>query len=134
MPIRPTSSDPTTQLRLPGPTAAPGEPYWRKLELEATGYVARTVQVDEPSLARALDENEAASLRSAYRRLRALLPDTRLVLTAEPGAFSRESVPLAVRLPVDALYLDIVARPRLLAEALALAPAGLGLVLPEGAR
>jgi hypothetical protein len=60
-----------------------------------------------------------------------MLPNSRLILSADPGTFSSESMPLAAHLRVDALYLDTTIRPRLLVEALALAPAGLELIVPE---
>jgi hypothetical protein len=134
VPIRPTSSDPTSQLRIPGPSATPSDSYWSKLEGDAPDYFARTLRIDEPTLAGAPSALEAAALKSSYARLRAVLPNTRLVLGAGPGAFSRESMPTAVRLPVDALHLDLLARPQLLVEALASAPAGLELIVSEGSR
>jgi hypothetical protein len=70
-------------------------------------------------------------MRSAFARLRAAVPTARLMLTANPTAISRDSMPLAVRLPVDALYLNVFARPNLLIEALALAPTRLDLIVPE---
>lgn len=131
MPIRPTASDPTTAFRIPGPSADPADSYWRKLEADAVGYAARTIRVEEPALAGALSEDNAAHLRRSFAHLRAILPNTRLVLSAGNAAFSRESMPVAVRLPVDAMLLDTSARPRLLVEALALAPAGLELLVSE---
>jgi 5-methyltetrahydropteroyltriglutamate--homocysteine methyltransferase len=95
--------------------------------------VARTVTVDEPVLAAAPSEADAAALKDGFRRLRSLLPNTRLILSAAPGAFARDAIPLAIRLPVDALYLDTITRPRLLVEALALLPPGLELLVPETA-
>jgi hypothetical protein len=133
VPIRPTPPDQKTAARIPGPSPVPGETYWRQLERDAVGYAARTLYVDEPSLTEALSEDDAVRLRRSYERLRTLLPNTRLILTAEPATFCRDSMPLAVRLPVDALYLDLIARPKLMVEALALAPVGLELVVPEGA-
>jgi hypothetical protein len=130
VPIRPSTPD-HTQVRISGPSATPDESYWRALERDATKYAARTLHVDEPSLAGLVSEDEAARLRRGFSCLREVLPNTRLILTAAPGAFSREAMPMAVRLPVDALYLDLVRRPHLLVEALALAPTGLELVVGE---
>lgn len=112
----------------------PSESYWRTIEAEAADYLGLTVRVDEPSLAASLGEDGARALRCSFDRLRSLLPNTRLILTADPGAFCREVLPLVVRLPVDALYLDTAARPRLLVEALALVPDGLELLVPEAVR
>jgi len=134
VPIRPSASQPRTQLRIPGPSARPAGSYWRTLEAEAPAHTARAVFVDEPAFAAAVEEDDAAALRRAFARLRSILPNSRLILTADPGAFAREALPLAVGLPVDALYLDTEARPHLLVEALALAPAGLELLVPEAAR
>jgi hypothetical protein len=131
VPIRPTASEPKSQLRIPGPSARPSGSYWRTIEAEAADLAARSVLVDEPALAAAPSEDDAAALREAFARLRSRLPNTRLILTAAPGVFARDAMPLAVRLPVDALYLDTLARPRLLVEALALLPPGLELLTPE---
>jgi hypothetical protein len=131
VPIRPSASQANTQLRIPGPSAAPGARYWRRIEAAANDYMARTAMVDEPALSLVPAAGEAAALRDAFERLRSLLPNTRLILTADPGAFARDALPLAVRLPVDALYLDTETRPRLLVEAMALAPDGLELLVPE---
>lgn len=132
--IRPHTGEPKTQLRILGPSAAPGERYWQELERGAADWAAQTLRVDEPALADPPAERDAEALRGAYRRLRSILPNTRLVLGAAPATFCREALPLAVRLPVDALFLDTAARPRLLVEALALAPAGLELLVPEARR
>jgi hypothetical protein len=105
--------------------------YWQALEAGALEFAARTVVVDEPALAGALGDDELLALDRAFARLRSLLPNTRLILTAGLEPFAREALPLAVRLPVDALYLDTAARPRLLVETLALAPGGLELLVPE---
>jgi hypothetical protein len=134
VPLRPTSSDPTSQLRVPGPSATPSDSYWSKIERDAPDYVARTLRIDDPILSGSLSEIETEALKIAYGRLRSILPNTRLILGADPGTFSGESMPVAVRLRVDALFLDTVARPRLFVEALALAPAGLELLVPEAAR
>jgi 5-methyltetrahydropteroyltriglutamate--homocysteine methyltransferase len=134
VPIRPSASDQKTKLRIPGPSAAPTDSYWRSIEADAAQLAARTVHIDEPLLAGALAEPNAAELARSFARLRSILPNTRLILGAAPGAFAREALPLAVRLPVDALHLDTLARPHLLVEALAVAPAGLELLLPEATR
>jgi hypothetical protein len=134
VPIRPTASDPKTHLRLPGPSLSPPRDYWEKLGKDAVNYAARAVRIDDPALGGDLDDAAAELLHHSYCRLRTILPNTRLVLGADPAALSRAAMPTAVRLPVDALYLDTEARPRLLVEALALAPGGLELLVPEAGR
>lgn len=122
---------PTSHVCIPGPLQAASEAsYWETVERAASSG-ASTIQADEPCLAGSLDSLEAERARSVFALLRATVGHGRILLTANPGAISRECMPLVVRLPVDAIYLDVLARPKLLVEALAIAPARLELVVPN---
>jgi hypothetical protein len=109
----------------------PAENYWSRLEDDAVELTARTLLIDEPLLSGDPGELEGEELKRGFSRLRSTLPGTRLVLTAAPQTFSRAALPLAMRLPVDALLLDLVARPQLLVEAMAIVPPGIELIAAD---
>ena len=88
-------------------------------------YGARWIQLDEPCLGLDLADQDRWLFAGAYERLagRAKL------LVATYFSDLRENLPLALRLPIDALHLDLVRAPQQLARALDLAPSHLSLSL-----
>jgi len=89
---------------------------------------AEWVQIDEPCLALDLPPEAGAMYATAYGRLAAAAPGIKiLVATYFEGL--RDNLPMALRLPVSALHLDLVRAPDQLDRALAVAPSSLTLSL-----
>jgi len=66
---------------------------------------AEWIQIDEPILALDLDADWQAGFAGCYQKLRAFIPETKLLLATYFGEL-RENAALAASLPVDALHLD----------------------------
>lgn len=96
---------------------------------EIIGRLARAgaewIQLDEPCLGLDLADQDRWLFVRAYERLGG---DAKLLLTTYFSDL-RENLPLALRLPIDALHLDLVRAPGQLARALDLAPPHLTLSL-----
>ena len=73
-------------------------------QLKALG--AEWVQIDEPILSFELSSDWQTAFLQAYRTLRSAVPETKLLLATYFGEL-RENIPLAVKLPIDALHLDV---------------------------
>ncbi len=86
------------------------------------------VQIDEPVLTLDLDPAQRSAFARAYATLREAAPRLRL-LVATYFAGLADNLLTALRLPVDALHLDVVADPDQLDEAVAHAPDTLALSL-----
>ena len=95
-------------------------------KLAAAG--AEWVQIDEPCLVTDIDDRVLTAVEHTYARLAAAAPALKLLLATYFGAFG-EALPRVLRLPVEAVHLDLVRGPDQLDEALSLAPAGLTLSL-----
>jgi 5-methyltetrahydropteroyltriglutamate--homocysteine methyltransferase len=89
---------------------------------------ASWVQLDEPCLALDLPAAARAAYPAAYERLARAAPSIRILLATYFGDLG-ENLPLALRLPVGALHLDLVRAPAQLGPALAGAPSTLSLSL-----
>jgi 5-methyltetrahydropteroyltriglutamate--homocysteine methyltransferase len=89
---------------------------------------AEWVQLDEPCLALDLPPATLRAYESAYARLARVAPSVRRLLATYFGGLGANLRP-ALRLPVDALHLDLVRAPEQLDAALATAPETLSLSL-----
>ena len=89
---------------------------------------AEWVQIDEPCLALDQPPEAAAMYAAAYERLSRAAPGLR-ILVATYFEGMRDNLPIALRLPVAALHLDLVRAPDQLDRALASAPRSLTLSL-----
>jgi len=87
--------------------------------LESAG--ARWIQVDEPVLVLDLDERVPAAFESVYKRFAQARKRLKLCLTTYFGSLG-DNVDWAMRLPFDAIHLDVVRAPEQLEKALALLP------------
>jgi 5-methyltetrahydropteroyltriglutamate--homocysteine methyltransferase len=82
---------------------------------------ATWVQVDEPCLATDLPAGAGEAYATAYRALAKAVPGLDILLATYFGGL-RENLPLAARLPVAGLHLDLVRAPEQLEAALDLLP------------
>ncbi|HVN33093.1 MAG TPA: 5-methyltetrahydropteroyltriglutamate--homocysteine S-methyltransferase [Thermoanaerobaculaceae bacterium] len=89
---------------------------------------AEWVQLDEPCLALDLDPATIRAYEAAYARLARVAPALRRLLATYFGGLG-PNLPHVLRLPVDALHLDLVQAPEQLEAALAGAPDTLSLSL-----
>ena len=89
---------------------------------------ATWVQLDEPCLVLDLGPTALRAVERAYARLAPVAPGLRRLLATYFGGLDA-NLPLALRLPVDALHLDLVRAPQQLDPALAQAPRHLVLSL-----
>lgn len=89
---------------------------------------AEWVQIDEPVLATDLDGDVLEAYAAVYQRLRGAAGSIKLCLTTYFGDLLDNLAPV-MRLPVDAVHLDLVRAPGQLARALELAPATMMLSL-----
>jgi len=80
---------------------------------------ARSVQLDEPALARPLLPAEAEALVRLHRALAARPRLPQITLTAAPGSLHRGNVGVAARTGAAVVHLDLVRDPGLLAAAVA---------------
>jgi 5-methyltetrahydropteroyltriglutamate--homocysteine methyltransferase len=103
-------------------------PVYSEILAELKGLGAEWVQLDEPVLTLDLDPDWQAAFLSAYRRLRETSPNLRLLLATYFGEL-RENLPLATRLPVDVLHLDLTRASVELDNVLAYLPSGMSLSL-----
>lgn len=92
-------------------------PAYAEIVRRLSALGARWIQLDEPYLATDLPEGAAEAYREAYAVLRRAAGPTKLLLTPYFGEL-RENLGLALRLPVDALHLDLTRGPNDLPEAL----------------
>ncbi|HEY5812796.1 MAG TPA: hypothetical protein VIT23_09100, partial [Terrimicrobiaceae bacterium] len=95
-------------------------------KLEVLG--AEWVQLDEPILACDLGLDWQAAFQPSYQRLRASAPKLKVMLATYFGEL-RENLPLATRLPVDALHFDLTRAAPELNTALELLPTSMSLSL-----
>ncbi len=79
----------------------------QKLEKLGAGWV----QLDEPVFALDLNQDERASLLTAYATLAAAAPGLQLLVAAYFGGL-RDNLPTFLRLPVAGLHADLVREPR----------------------
>ena len=103
-------------------------PVYSEILVGLEGLGAEWVQLDEPILALDLSPDWQAAFLSAYRRLRERSPNLRLLLATYFGEL-RENLPLAARLPVDVLHLDLTRAGAELEKALACLPSAMSLSL-----
>jgi 5-methyltetrahydropteroyltriglutamate--homocysteine methyltransferase len=89
---------------------------------------AKWVQLDEPCLVLDLSPPALRAVERAYGRLAPVAPGLRRLVATYFGGLDA-NLPLALRLPVDALHLDLVRAPQQLDPALAQAPEHLALSL-----
>jgi 5-methyltetrahydropteroyltriglutamate--homocysteine methyltransferase len=73
-------------------------------ELSSRG--AEWVQLDEPGLILDLTEKEKLAFQSAYAQIREALPKLKLLVATFFDALE-ENLPIATRLPIDALHIDL---------------------------
>jgi len=81
-------------------------PVYAEILQRLTSLGAEWIQLDEPILALDLDADWRAAFSSAYRKLRAAVPNVKLLLATYFGEL-RENAALATNLPVDALHIDM---------------------------
>lgn len=103
-------------------------PVYEEVIRRLTAAGADWIQMDEPCLALDLDAGARAAFQTAYARLAMVSPQARLLLATYFGDL-RENLPLALRLPVAAVHLDLVRAPQQLEQALAAVPPSLSLSL-----
>jgi len=89
---------------------------------------AERVQIDEPCLVTDIDDRVFSALERTYAKLAAAAPALKLLLATYFGSLD-EALPRVLKLPVQAVHLDLVRAPEQLDAALAHAPAGLTLSL-----
>ena len=92
-------------------------PVYEEVVARLADAGAAWIQIDEPVLATDLPPGAAAALETAYARLSAAAGNARLLLATYFGPLD-ENLPLALRLPVDAVHLDLVRAPEQLDDAL----------------
>ncbi len=95
-------------------------------KLQAAG--ADWVQIDEPALVLDLSAEAKQAYETAYAALRQAVPGLKLALTTYFGELG-DNLVTALRLPVDALHVDLVRAPGQLDNVLAALPANLILSL-----
>ncbi len=88
-------------------------------QLESAG--ARWIQVDEPVLVLDLDRRVRAAFGSAYERFAQARKGLKLCLTTYFGSLG-DNLDWAMRLPFDAIHLDVVRAPEQLEKAVAMLP------------
>jgi len=103
-------------------------PIYEEILRRLAAAGAAWVQLDEPCLVLDLQPEARVAFGSAYQQLRASATGLRL-LVATYFEGLRDNLLTALRLPVDALHLDLVRAPDQLQPALAQAPASLALSL-----
>lgn len=92
--------------------------------LQAAG--ANWVQIDEPALVLDLSDDVKQAYAAAYAELRKSAPDLKISLSTYFGAIG-DNLVTTLRLPIDALHVDLVRAPGQLDEVLAALPANLSL-------
>src|SRR5258708_5223891 len=103
-------------------------PVYEELLRQLAKAGAEWIQLDEPMLALDTRERAGNAFSSAYQQLANVSSDLQiLVATYFEGLGA--NLPIAVRLPVAALHLDLVRAPEQLSEALKLMPSNLHLSL-----
>ena len=103
-------------------------PVYAELLQQLAAAGATWVQFDEPCLGLDLPAAAPAAYQQAYQVLAAAAPSLQLLLATYFGDL-RENLPLALRLPVAAVHLDLVRAPQQLAPALELIPPTMALSL-----
>lgn len=92
------------------------------------GAGADWVQIDEPALSTVMDDATGAAFEMAYAALAATVPGVKLILASYFGPLGR-NLPLALRLPVAGLHVDLVQAPEELDPVVIRAPEELVLSL-----
>lgn len=87
---------------------------------------AQWVQIDEPCLALDLEDRYKDAMRTAYKMIRAAVPDLKIIVASYFGALD-DNADLAASLPVDALHIDLVRAPEQLDAVLGKLPASMAL-------
>jgi len=103
-------------------------PAYEELLRDLASAGAEWIQIDEPVLALDLDENAQEALSKSMARLARVSSRLKILLVAYFGSL-RENLDRALRLPIDALHLDLVRGPEQLERALENAPPSLILSL-----
>jgi 5-methyltetrahydropteroyltriglutamate--homocysteine methyltransferase len=137
VPARPVLLGPVSFLRLGKPAGAAVRPeallagllaVYEDVLRRLAKVGAEWVQIDEPCLALDQPPEAGAMYAAAYERLSRAAPGL-LILVATYFEGLRDNLPIALRLPVAALHLDLVRAPDQLDRALASAPRSLTLSL-----
>jgi 5-methyltetrahydropteroyltriglutamate--homocysteine methyltransferase len=103
-------------------------PVYEDLLRRLASAGAEWIQMDEPCLVTDIDAVALTALEQAYARLADAAPTLRLLLAAYFGSLG-EALPRVLKLPVQAVHLDLVRGPDQLDAALAAAPPELSLSL-----
>jgi 5-methyltetrahydropteroyltriglutamate--homocysteine methyltransferase len=103
-------------------------PVYEELLSRLAAAGAEWVQIDEPCLVTDIDDCVLTALEHTYARLAAAAPRLKLILATFFGPLG-DALTSVLKLPVQAVHLDLVRGPDQLDEALSLAPAGLILSL-----
>ncbi|MGQ0431800.1 MAG: 5-methyltetrahydropteroyltriglutamate--homocysteine S-methyltransferase [Microthrixaceae bacterium] len=103
-------------------------PVYEDLLSQLAAAGAEWVQIDEPCLVTDIDDRVLKALEHTYARLATAAPTLNLLLATYFGPLG-DALPRVLKLPVQAVHLDLVRAPDQLDEALSLAPEGLTLSL-----
>lgn len=103
-------------------------PVYEEILSRLAALGAQWVQIDEPALALDLEPEWLDAFPAAYHRLRSAAPSLRILLATYFGEL-RENVPLATRLPVDVLHVDLTRAEGELDSLLAAMPSSMSLSL-----
>ena len=103
-------------------------PAYEELLRRLAAAGAEWVQLDEPVLAQELSPDALGALERAYERLARAAPGLRRLVATYFGGL-HANLPLALRLPVEALHLDLVRAPEQIVPAVECAPVTLSLSL-----
>lgn len=87
---------------------------------------ATWVQIDEPTLVLDLTPAQQSLFQYAYNKIRAAVPSLKIILTTYFGGL-QDNTELTLKLPVDALHIDLVRAPEQLDAILAALPANVTL-------
>ncbi|MVT11613.1 5-methyltetrahydropteroyltriglutamate--homocysteine S-methyltransferase [Chitinophaga tropicalis] len=87
---------------------------------------ATWVQIDEPTLVLDLTPAQQSLFQYAYNKIRAAVPSLKIILTTYFGGL-QDNTELTLKLPVDALHIDLVRAPEQLDAILAALPANITL-------
>lgn len=97
-------------------------PVYVEVLLKLAEAGAEWVQIDEPCLVLDLTEEQRAAYQRAYEVLAEKIGDLKIALTTYFGHL-QENLPIATKLPVAALHVDLVRAPEQLEEVLEQLPA-----------
>ncbi|HJT73838.1 MAG TPA: 5-methyltetrahydropteroyltriglutamate--homocysteine S-methyltransferase [Chitinophaga sp.] len=87
---------------------------------------ATWVQIDEPTLVLDLTPAQQSLFQYAYNKIRAAVPSLKIILTTYFGGL-QDNTELTLKLPVDALHIDLVRAPEQLDTVLAALPVNITL-------